>query len=106
MPKSWTVSRLTFAQRRGRDLRLPVLDAGQYLVEAMQILGPLRPGLAEARATDWPEIAAFAGATERLSEPWEIETLAAMCAGYCAALKAGEDPLAIAPVDLDDSTAG
>ena len=106
MPKSWTVSRLTFAQRRGRDLRLPVLDAGQYLVEAMQILGPLRPGLAEARATDWPEIAAFARATERLSEPWEIETLAAMCAGYCAALKAGEDPLAIAPVDEDDTAAG
>ena len=100
------MSRLTFAQRRGRDLRLPVLDAGQYLVEAMQILGPLRPGLAEARATDWPEIAAFAHATERLSEPWEIETLAAMCAGYCAALKAGEDPLAIAPVDEDDTTAG
>jgi len=100
------VSRLTFAQKRGRDLRLPVLDAGRYLIEAMQLVGPMRPGLAEARATDWPEIEAFARATERLSEPWEIETLAAMCAGYCAALKAGEDPLAIAPVDLDDSTAG
>lgn len=106
MPKSWKVSRLAFARQRGRELRLPVLDAGQYLVEAMQLLGPIRSGLAEARATDWPEIEPFARATERLSEPWEIETLAAMCAGYCAALKAGEDPLAIAPVDVDDSTAG
>lgn len=106
MPKSWKVSRLAFARQRGRELRLPVLDAGQYLIEAMQILGPIRPGLAEARATDWPEILGFARGTERLTEPWEIETLAAMCAGYCAALRAGEDPLAIAPVDLDDSTAG
>lgn len=100
------MSRLIFARKRGRDLGLPVLDAGGYLVEAMQILGPTRPGLADHQATDWPEIAAFARTTERLSEPWEIETLAAMCAGYCAALKAGEDPLATAPADQDDTTAG
>lgn len=89
------------ARNQRRPLGLPEIDGGEYLIAAMQKLDPVRSNGMELRATDWPEILAFAHATGRISEPWEFETLFDMCVGYFEAREAGADPLAIAPVDQD-----
>ena len=78
---------------------LPDIDAGRYLIDAMMCMGPTRSnGMGEV-PTDWDIILPFAQATERVSEPWEMETLADMCVGYCRAKEDGANPLAIAPVE-------
>ncbi|MBL8560900.1 MAG: hypothetical protein JNN06_01350 [Gemmobacter sp.] len=74
------------------------LDGGEYLVEAMLRLGPMRQTGIGLRPADWTEIDAFVRLTQRVSEPWEAEALFEMCAGYCAAYEAGEDLLAEAPM--------
>ena len=86
----------------GHPSGLPVLDAGQYLIEAMFAMRPTRSnGMGEV-AADWDIIDAFARLTGRISEPWEAETLFAMCSGYMECREAGADFLAISPVDQID----
>lgn len=78
---------------------LPELSAGEYIVEAMMVMGPIRSsGMGEA-ATDWDIILPFVSVTGRLSERWEIETLADMCRIYAAGKVEGENPLSIPPVE-------
>lgn len=78
---------------------LPELVAGEYIVEAMMTLGPTRSnGMAEV-ATDWDIILPFVSATGRLSEAWEIETLADMCRLYAVGKGEGENALSIPPVE-------
>ena len=91
-------SRITVLRRRGEPVPLPELDGGEYLVEAMLRLGPMRQTGFGLRPADWTEIDAFVRLTQRVSEPWEAEALFEMCAGYCAAYEAGEDLLAEAPM--------
>lgn len=82
---------------------LPELAAGEYLIEAMFKMRPLRSsGFGEVSA-DWPVIEAFARCTGRISEPWEIETLFEMCEAYQAGLETGANPLAIPPVEQIES---
>ncbi|PHQ68797.1 MAG: hypothetical protein COB97_09210 [Paracoccus sp.] len=100
MPKdcggeSW----LKRAQRLRQPLGLPDLDGGAYLLEAMFRIGPVRETGLSATAPDWSEIDAFARQTGRISEPWEAEVLFDMCRGYLDELRAGENPLAIPPVE-------
>lgn len=81
------------------DTGLPELSAGEYLAEAMMVIGPTRSnGMGEA-ATDWDIILPFVSATGRLSERWEIETLADMCRIYASGKVEGENPLSIPPVE-------
>jgi len=87
---------------RGFPSGLPDIDAGQYLIDAMFVMRPTRSnGMCEV-AADWDIIDAFARASRRISEPWEAETLFAMCEAYRQGREAGVNPLAIAPVDQDN----
>jgi len=87
---------------RGFPSGLPKLDAGEYLIDAMFVMRPTRSnGMGEV-AADWDTIDAFARVSGRISEPWEAETLFAMCEAYHKGLDAGVNPLAIAPVDQGD----
>lgn len=89
-----------------RPLRIPEIEQGQYLVDAMWKLGPVRNyGLGEI-PTDWPEIHAFARCTECISEVWEFEALAEMCRGYVSAKAAGVGSFAVAPVDQKPDMGG
>lgn len=75
------------------------MPGGDYLIEAMFAMRPTRStGMGEVPA-DWPVIDAFARATGRIGEPWEAETLFAMCAAYLEGRDAGTDTLAIPPVE-------
>jgi hypothetical protein len=90
-------------QAERAPLGLPDLVAGEYLVAAMFKMRPLRfNGLGEVQA-DWDVIDAFARATGRISEPWEIEALFEMCEAYHQGLQAGTDPLAMSPVEQINS---
>ena len=88
---------------RAVDFGLPDIDEGRYIIEAMNRLGPTRAAGMGEGPTDWDIIWPWAQATGRLSEPWEMETLADMCAGYHRARIEGEDPLSIPPVDRSHS---
>lgn len=68
----------------------------------MITLGPTRSNGMGLVATDWDVIAPFAASTGAVSGPWELTTLAAMCDGYATAVKAGENPLAIPPVEQEE----
>jgi hypothetical protein len=85
-------------------LGLPEIGAGQYLVDAMFKMRPLRASGFGSIPADWPVIDAFARGTGRVSEPWEIEALFEMCQAYSQGLDAGIDPLAIAPTDQIEAT--
>jgi hypothetical protein len=85
-------------------LGLPQIGAGEYLIEAMFKMRPIRSSGFGNVPADWPVIDAFARSTGRISEPWEFETLFAMCEAYAQGLEAGIDPLAIPPVDQAEST--
>lgn len=78
---------------------MPELAGGDYLLDAMQRLGPIRATEAGPRAADWPEIHAFAAATGAITEPWEAQAMRDMCRAYLDGLTTGAEPLSIAPVE-------
>lgn len=78
---------------------LPDLMVGEYLPDMMFKIGPLRSVGEGMVATDWPVLMAFAA--NQLLDAEDTEILAEMCRGYCAAMRDGESPFAIAPVDQE-----
>lgn len=62
------------------------------------VLGPVRTNGMDEVPTDWDVILPFVTATNRLSEPWEVETLADLCWEYVSGKAEGENPLCIPPV--------
>ena len=81
---------------------MPEVDVGRYLLDAMFDLGPVRvTGMGGFRAADWPEVAAFAQATARIAEPWEMSAIRRMCEAYARGLSAGADALSIQPMERE-----
>lgn len=84
----------------GKSPPVPDLpDGGEYLVEAMVALGPVRESGEGLRPTDWPEIYPFARATRRVEDPFELEALHRMCSAYLSGYRAGESPFSIPPME-------
>lgn len=90
---------MAMLSQMGADLNLPDVGDAQYMLDAMFRLRPVRGnGMADVPA-DWRQIMDFAAATNRISEPWEIEAMEAMCFAYAINRQNGTNPQAIAPVD-------
>ena len=85
-------------------LELPDLMAGEYLHDMMFRVGPLRAIGEGMVATDWPVLVAFA--SNQMLDAEDTEILADMCRGYCSAMRDGESPFAIAPVDQEEPDDG
>ena len=102
-PDDWEQTRREFMAGRGQCLGLPEIHAGAYLIDAMREIGPMRGNGFGAVATDWDIIGPFVEATGRLSEPWEVETLAKMCAAYTSGYNDGKNVLSIAPADRGEN---
>jgi hypothetical protein len=100
-PKDWQETRLDMMRRTGQGLDLPELAAGDYLVDALFKAGPTKAGGMGEVPMDWLDIWAFAQSTGDVSEPWEAEALHSMSRAYLAAKTAGENPLAIPPIEQD-----
>ncbi|WP_306150750.1 hypothetical protein [Roseovarius sp. MMSF_3281] len=82
---------------------MPDLSRGEYLLEAMQVLGPIRHGdMGGMRVVDWPEIVAFAQGTQRISEPWEIEQVHDMALAYLAGYRTGCKLFGIEPMEQEE----
>lgn len=93
-------SRAAYYDDAGVPVPLPhVHHAAQYLIDAMNDLGPVRAESYGIRAADWPEISAFIAATNDISEPWEAKALRRMCSAYADGLMTGEKPLGIPPME-------
>lgn len=80
---------------------LPDLAVGEYLPEMMFKVGPLRAIGEGMTATDWPVLMAFAA--NQMLDAEDTEILFEMCRAYCSALRDGESPFAIAPVDQESA---
>lgn len=78
---------------------LPDLAVGEYLPEMMFKVGPLRAIGEGMAATDWPVLMAFAA--NQMLDAEDTESLFEMCRAYCSALRDGESPFAIAPLDQE-----
>lgn len=75
------------------------IEAGAYLLDAVQELGPIRSTGMGLTTPDWKELVAFASANGLSFAPWEFRTIRKMCAAYLREYRAGEDPFCIAPAD-------
>jgi hypothetical protein len=75
-------------------------DGGEYLITAMNTLGPTRHmPMGGLRAADWPEIAAFMDATGLISDSEDAVILHDLCEAFRRGLEAGKDPFKIPPMD-------
>jgi len=82
-------------------LALPLvpLEAGSYVLDIMQELGPIRSAGMGLMVPDWEEIAAFASAFRLPLEPWEFRLLRRMCSAYLREFNAGKEPLSMPPIE-------
>lgn len=80
-------------------LPLVELEAGDYLLDLLQQLGPIRSGGMGLTTPDWQEVVAFASASSLDLEPWEYRLIRRMCAGYLREFNAGKEPLSIPPIE-------
>ncbi|KQQ72929.1 hypothetical protein ASF70_15775 [Rhizobium sp. Leaf321] len=90
----------TRAQRyveAGARLPLAPLDGGEYLLEAMRELGPIRSNGMGLTTPEWQEITAFASANGLRLAPWEYRAIRKMCSAYLSGLQSGKEPLSIPP---------
>lgn len=89
-------------QEQGIPLDVPDVGPGGYLIAAMFNAGPTLVGAEGDRALDWPAVAAFAGFTGAISEPWEARALIDMSRAYLTGRTAGADGLSLPPAEWED----
>lgn len=83
----------------GVPMPLVELDAGEYILDMVQQLGPIRSAGMGLTIPDWQEVVAFASASSLDLEPWEYRLIRRMCAGYLREFNAGKEPLSIPPIE-------
>lgn len=81
------------------QLPLVELEAGDYLLDLLQQLGPIRSAGMGLTTPDWQEVVAFASASCLELEPWEYRLIRRMCAGYLREFNAGREPLSMPPIE-------
>ena len=79
------------------DLGLPELDPLEYMVWFMLDIKPTRNNGMSDGPTDWDIL--FPYATAKALDDEDTAILSDMCKAYYNALREGENPLCIAPVD-------
>lgn len=90
---------MALAIKLDEDPGLSDLGTLDYLWDAFIDTGmTMDTGMGEAPLS-WTEVSNFAQSTLAVDEPWELRTLHAMSAGYLRAKQAGQELLAMSPVD-------
>ena len=85
----------------GAPLPLVELEAGEYLLDTVQQLGPIRSTGMGLTIPDWQEMTAFAAASGLHLAPWEYRLVRKMCAGYLREFNAGKEPLSMPPIERE-----
>lgn len=80
-------------------LPLVELNAGDYLLDALEELGPIRSTGMGLTTPDWQEMVAFAAANGAVFAPWEYRALKKMASAYLSGFNSGKDPLSIPPIE-------
>ncbi|MCR6502595.1 hypothetical protein MUO32_26565 [Shinella sp. CPCC 101442] len=75
------------------------LVGGDYLLDTLQQLGPIRNTGMGLTIPDWQELAAFGNACGLALEPWEYRLVRRMCSAYLREFNAGKDPFCIPPIE-------
>lgn len=89
-----------------QEIPLPRIAAGEYLIRALKKIGPTKKTADGELCLSWRDCLDYAKATQRLSEGWEMECLVDMSRQYINGKIIGENPLGIAPIDLERSKNG
>ena len=84
-----------------RPLPLIELGGGDYLLDLMQQLGPIRSTGMGLTTPDWQELAAFARASGLALAPWENRLIKQMCGAYLREFNAGREPLCMPPIERE-----
>lgn len=100
------MTRMERMARLNMPLGIPDLEADSYILETLFLAGPTVVSPEGERPLDWPDLWPFAQATQAISEPWEHHALRSMSHSYLAARAAGNELLAMAPVDQDGADSG
>lgn len=80
-------------------LPLVEIDAGQYLIDIVHQLGPVRSNGMGLSVPDWSEIVAFSTANGLHLAPWEYRLIRSMCKAYLSGFNSGKEALSIPPME-------
>ncbi|WP_249740705.1 hypothetical protein [Agrobacterium rubi] len=80
---------------------MPEMEAGEYLLDTLKELGPIRSNGMGLVTPDWQEIVAFATANGLALHPWEFRTLKKMASAYLHGFNSGKEPLSIPPMERE-----
>ena len=80
------------------------LEAGDYLLDLVQQLGPIRYTGMGMTVPEWHEVTAFAHAAGLSLAAWEYRLIRRMCAAYLREYSAGKDPLSMPPIEREAVT--
>ena len=85
-------------------LPLVEIEAGQYLIDILHQLGPVRSNGMGLSVPDWSEIVAFATANGLPLDPWEYRLIRTMSKAYLAGFNSGREALSIPPMKRGKET--
>lgn len=77
------------------------IEAGDYLIEAMRELGPVRSNGMSLTIPHWQELEAFARSNGLDLRPWEFRAIRKLCAAYLSGFNSGKEALSIPPIERD-----
>ena len=93
-------NRLQTMLSEGIEPRFVDLTSGEYLLEAFVKIGMIKADpISGMSALSFGDIYDFAKATQRISEPWEIEIIASMSNSYIEGVKHGSRNTKREPID-------
>ena len=81
------------------------MDGGEHLIDALiklKFCGNAPMG--GVMPHSYGDVLDFARGSQRIDEPWEIETLVDMSHAYCKGLQHGKNPFAKSPMQMFDDT--
>ena len=84
-----------------RKVEPPLVEilAGHYLWSAFRAIGIGKASAMGMGPLEWVDIHAYSQATQRVTEPWELELLYEMSQAYFRELENGKNPFAKSPLD-------
>lgn len=78
---------------------MPEIDGGEYVWAAFLHMRPCGYGAGSIVPRGWPDVLAFAQATNAVCEPWEMTALEHMSAAYVEERLSGGDVFRIPPME-------
>jgi hypothetical protein len=86
--------------RAGKELPMPPIEGGYYLMEILMDCGAVRyDQMGNATPLDWQELSAYCGLAQRDIETWEARALRDMSASFVRGMNEGKNIFSIMPIE-------